>query len=126
MNRPRRYKLHYALICSHMCTLGAVSARPLGIGCGYVTHAPGQEDRGWRPSYRAGPGPWDACDGQDPGSPLVQVLVAGKGQELDEVVLGGDAVEEFGGRTELVHFPALGSDDIVLDLLKFLVENLAE
>src|SRR5215210_3085484 len=56
----------------------------------------------------------------------VQVPVAGEGEELDEVVVGGDAVEEFGGLGELVFFEAFGADDVVLYLFEFLGHGLAE
>src|SRR5919199_5244664 len=58
-------------------------------------------------------------------APLVQVLVAGVGQELDEVVVGGDAREEFCGLAELVVLVALLADD-VFNLLELLVERLME
>src|SRR3954468_22069656 len=58
-------------------------------------------------------------------APLVQVLVSGIGQKLDEVVVEGDAGEEFGSLTELILFPALGTY-VVLDLLELLGEDLVK
>src|SRR3712207_7447041 len=53
---------------------------------------------------------------------LVQVLVAGVGQELDEVIVGGDTSEELGGFFELVLLPAFGADEL-LYLAELLVED---
>src|SRR3712207_6260055 len=71
-------------------------------------------------------GLWDVGMVGYRGSALVQVLVAWQGQELDELVVGGDTSEELCGLAELVLLPALGADYIVLDLLQFLVEDLPE
>src|ERR671921_649853 len=49
-----------------------------------------------------------------------------EGQELYELVVGGDTGEEFGGLTELVLFPAFRADDVGFDLLQFLVECFVE
>src|SRR5215211_8746498 len=63
------------------------------IGRGYVAHAPWQEDRGGWSCLRAGPR--GLHDGRDGCSSLIQVLVAWEGQELYELVVGGDTGEEF-------------------------------
>src|SRR5918995_6137539 len=96
------------------------------MGRGYVAHAPWQEDEGRLPSRFSGPGPRGLRDGWDGCSSLVQVLVAWEGQELYELVVGGDLGEEFGGLTELVLFPAFRADDVGFDLLQFLIEGLVE
>src|SRR5215218_2982116 len=124
---PLRYRLcnlHYALICSHMCKPGAGSALFGVVGRGCVAYAPWQEDRGRRSGLCAGPRGFD--HGRDGCSSLVQVRVTWEGQELDELVVGRDTGEEFGGVTELVGFPAFGADDVGFDLLEFLVEGLVE
>src|SRR5918999_5394396 len=56
---------------------------------------------------------------------LVQVLVAGIGQELDEVIVGGDTSEELGGFFELVLLPAFGADEL-LYFTELLVEDPVE
>jgi hypothetical protein len=75
-----------------MCKVGVTSAHFRVVGCGYVAHAPWQEDRGGRSGHGAGPrglrDGWDGC------SSLVQVLVAREGQELYELIVGGDSGEE--------------------------------
>src|ERR671912_1679565 len=94
------------------------------MGRGYVADAPWQEDRGgWSGIYA---GPRSLHDGRDRCSSLVQVLVTREGQELYELVVGRDTGEEFGGFTELVLFPAFGTDDVGLDLLQFLIEGFVE
>src|SRR3712207_2107775 len=81
--------LHCALICSHMFIPGAVNARLRDAGREYVAHAPRQESGGRPPVDGAGPGPRGFGDSLYSCS-LVQVLVAGEGEEIDELVLGGD------------------------------------
>src|SRR5829696_574339 len=94
------------------------------MGRGYVVDAPWQEDRGgWSGLYA---GPRGLHDDRDGCSSLVQILVTREGQELYELVVGGDTGEKFGGLTELVLFPAFRADDVGLDLLQFLVEGFVE
>src|SRR5215218_10008573 len=122
--RYRVDTLHCALICSHMCQPGAMSALFRVMGRGYVAYAPWQEDRGGWSGLCAGLR--GLHDGRDGCSSLVQVLVTREGQELYELVVGGGSGDEFGGFTELVLFPAFGADDVGFDLLQFLVEGFVE
>src|SRR5215218_9724833 len=94
------------------------------MGRGYVVDAPWQEDRGgWSGLYA---GPRGLHDDRDGCSSLVQILVTWEGQELYELVVGGDTGEEFGGLTELLLFPAFRAGVFGCDLLQFLVESFVE
>src|SRR5215218_5280618 len=117
----------YPALCTYMLTYVQRGRGERPLSCyegGYVAHAPWRVDRGRRSILSAGPRGFD--HGRDGRSSLVQVFVAWEGQELDELVVGRDTGEEFGGLTELVLFPAFGADDVGLDLLQFLGEGFVE
>src|SRR5215218_7507416 len=111
----------YAHICANWAQTSALFRV---MGRRYVANAPLQEDRGEWSGLCAGPRGLHA--GRYGCSSLVQVLVTREGQELYELVVGGDTGEEFGGLTELVLFPAFGAHDVGFDLLQFLVEGFVE
>src|SRR5215211_7442802 len=111
----------YAHICANWAQASALFRV---MGRRYVANASWQEDRGGWSGLCAGPRGLHA--GRYGCSSLVQVLVTREGQELYELVVGGDTGEEFGGLTELVLFPAFRADDVGFDLLQFLVECFVE
>src|SRR5215212_11094396 len=82
--------------------------------------------RGRSSSSAAGSGPLVRQGAWDKVSSLVQVFVTWEGQELDEIVVGRDAGEQFCGVAELVGFPAFRADDVVLYLLELFFEGLVE